>query len=127
MKYLRQSPYYSLEGLTGQFESFAQGYNCNAYGEGNYGECATTASGSSSDGLVDTGVAVGLFAGIAALLVFMTVLVMVMRRKGKGQKQSSQAAVPASPVAPKSLRPELTSQQPVQSRPNTDIINDRKG
>lgn len=116
MNYLRESSYYYIEGLTGQFDTVAQAYSCDAYGAGAYGECATTTTGGSRDGLVDTGVAIGLFAGIAALLVFITVLVMVWRRKGaKNTPKVGQKNQPTSP------------QQPVQKPANTDIMNDRKG
>lgn len=58
---------------------FAQ-YNCDAYGSGGYGT-ACGAGGTSSGSLVDTGMAVLLFASVAALIIAVAVVVRFKRRK----------------------------------------------
>lgn len=126
MKYSRENPYYYLEGVAGQFDTFAQTYGCGTYGAGEYDEnnCETSTggtdgnSGGGSDGLVDTGFGIILAVTIAAVLIFTTVLVMVMRRKKK-------QPTPVAP-SPGANSVQSTPQRPVQRPVNTDIINSGK-
>jgi len=76
-------------------------YFGQAYGEGNYGECnyndqtqncSTSAGGSSSggssnsgSGLTNTGVAVALIVTLACLIVFVSLVVRIWRRKPTAQ------------------------------------------
>lgn len=125
MNYLRESPYYYLEGFRGQFDGFAQTYGCGTYGAGAYEDnnCETAAGtggdSGGSDGLVDTGFGIILAVTIAAILIFTTVLVMVLRRKKK-VAPTVNPPVSANPT-------QLSPQQPVQKPDKTDIINPGKG
>jgi hypothetical protein len=76
-------------------------YFGQAYGEGNYGECnyndqtqncSTSAGGSSSggssssgSGLTNTGIAVALIVTLACLIVFISLVVRIWRRKPVAQ------------------------------------------
>lgn len=70
----------------------AEGYGCDAYGKtANYGTCATTTtSGSSSHSLssflANTGMDAALVATIAALLIFVGLLVRFIRKPKKQGK-----------------------------------------
>ncbi len=88
-----------------QFTTFAQEYNCDAYGAGAYGVCETTGTGTStgSSQLVDTGITVGIFV-IAAVVIMLIALLIRYWRKNKKSKAPTAASTntrPAGTTPPK--------------------------
>lgn len=81
-----------------QFTTFAQEYNCDAYGAGAYGVCETTSSSSSSSSssLVNTGITVAVFVGLAVLILFVALLVRFWT-KGKKSAQSKKSSSSTTP------------------------------
>lgn len=69
-----------------RLDHFAAAYGSAAYGACQYSSTATCASTSSSgnNGLVNTGIAVGLIVGIACLVLVLVILVRFWRRSPKG-------------------------------------------
>jgi len=71
-----------------EMRGFASTYGCSAYGTGGYTQSATCGAGTSTGGnpesgsnlLVNTGIAISLIVGIAALLLLVAMLVRFWRR-----------------------------------------------
>lgn len=82
---------------------FGQAYGEGDYGNGNY-SCTTqqqasgacTSSSTSSGGLVNTGVAVAGFVTLACLIIFVSILVHVLRRKPTAKNSQPGAQVEAA-------------------------------
>lgn len=62
---------------------FAQAYGCDTYGQNSYNTCSTTTSQPSggSSSLADTGLTVGIFIVIAAIIMILALAVRLWRRK----------------------------------------------
>lgn len=69
--------YYTIPGIT----NFAEAYGVGSYSECAYGENCTASTSTSP--LADTGVRIGLFVGIACLLLLIVVLVRFWRRSSR--------------------------------------------
>jgi len=76
----------------------ATGYNCDAYGANNYGECSATSTGSSGSGssgglLADTGYAVLVPMALAVAIAGAAVILLVKRmvRRDRSKKNDSKS------------------------------------
>lgn len=94
----------TLPNNIAQFTLFAQAeYSCDAYGAGAYGQCettgATTPSGTGGSSLVNTGITVGIFVAIAAIILVLALLVRFWSKKKK-QRDNTTPRPPQPPVPP---------------------------